>query len=216
MGVTWPRRSSDDWPPRGVPTLVAAPVLDPLTLDEGKQAAGLDWAPGDPRDGLMLRFIKAATRKVQTDTGGLVLLTTSYDLLFDALPAGQPFGLPWRPVQSVTVASISAVGVETALDAGDVLWDPGGVAPIAARVSISPTAWPSDLRAFQPWILHVVAGYASVELLNAADPMLVHLVARLVAHYATLGRDLASINPTTEIPMGYSDDIDPYVPVVVP
>jgi uncharacterized phiE125 gp8 family phage protein len=214
MSISWPRRSVGFTPPHGVPLLITPPALDPLTIDEGKLAAGLDWAPGDPRDALMLRFIKAATRKVQTDTG-IVPLTTAYDLLFDALTPNQPIALPWRPVQSVTVASITLAGVSMPVAAGDVILDPGGVAPIAARVSIAATAWPFDLRTFQPWILHLVVGYTSVDLLNKADPMLVHLIARLVAHYATLGRDLASIDPSTEVPMGYTDDIAAYIPVVV-
>jgi uncharacterized phiE125 gp8 family phage protein len=213
MGVHWPSRRYQT-APHAVPMLVTAPVLDPLTIDEGKLAAGLDWAPGDARDALMTRFIKAATRKFQTDTG-IVPLTTAYDLLFDAVPSGRPIDLPWRPVQSVTVGSIDAAGVTHDLAPADVILDKGGVAPRFARVSIAPGAWPTDLRDFQPWILHLVVGYGSVALLNAADPMLVHLVARLVAHYATLGRDLATIDPETEVPFGYADDIAPYRPVVV-
>jgi uncharacterized phiE125 gp8 family phage protein len=196
-------------------TLTRTLAVALLTIEEGKQVAGLDWAPGDARDALIGRFIQAATRKLQTATG-IVPLTTAYDLLFDALPTGKPIDLPWRPVQTVTVGSIDTAGVTHELAPADVILDRGDVAPRSARVSIVPGAWPTDMREFQPWILHLVVGYASVALLNAADPMLVHLVARLVAHYATLGRDLASIDPATDIPMGWSDDIAAYVPVVVP
>jgi hypothetical protein len=76
-------------------------------------------------------------------------------------------------------------------------------------------SWPTDLRTFQPWVIRVVAGWTSVAALTTAAPLLVHAVGLLTAHYATLGRDLASLEPASEIPQGYADVISAYVPVVV-
>jgi uncharacterized phiE125 gp8 family phage protein len=198
--------------PHAVSLLVTPPTLEPLTLDEAKLRAGLDWATGDPRDALMTGFIAAARRKVEIDTG-LALLTQTRDVYFDAV-TGSAITLPAlsRPLQSVTsFKSIDTAGVTNTLNPTNYVVDLA-----SARVGLAlGGAWPTDLRPFQPYVLRIVVGYVSVALLNQADPMLVHLVGRLVAHYATLGRDLASMTPSSQVPLGYEDDIAAYRPVTV-
>jgi uncharacterized phiE125 gp8 family phage protein len=189
-------------------------AAEPLTLTEGKLRAGLDWAEGDPRDALMRSFIAAARSKVQQDTGVVPVLET-YDVRFDALPRHRtPIALPWRPVASVTsFASIDSAGVTQTLDPSQYVLDPGSDAPRAARLALSDAgAWPTDLRSFQPYVLRIVVGYASIARI---PPWFVHAVGRLTAHYATLGRDLASLDPAVEVPFGYEDDIAPYRLVTV-
>jgi uncharacterized phiE125 gp8 family phage protein len=208
----WSRAST---PPHAVSVLVTPPVLEPLTLLEAKLRAGLEWTPGDPRDALMTVFLAAARSKVETDTG-LALLTQTRDVYLDALP-GSVITLPRgaRPLQSVTsFKSTDTAGVVQTLDPSQYVVDLA-----SGRVGLAlGGSWPSDLRPFQPYVLRIVAGWASVALLTAAEPMLVHLVGRLTAHYATLGRDLASAGnlSVTEVPFGYEDDIAAYRPVVVP
>src|SRR5258705_9577128 len=65
--------------PHAVSVLVTPPALEPLTLDQGKLRAGLDWVAGDPRDALMTGFIQAARSQVEQDTG-LALLTQTRDV----------------------------------------------------------------------------------------------------------------------------------------
>jgi len=196
--------------PRAVSVLVTPPVLEPLTLAQGKLRAGLDWADGDARDALMLGFIQAARAKVERDTG-IALLTQTVDLFLDAIPSG-PLALPWRPVQSAVVTAITAAGVPTVVDASQYLIDAASVAPIPARLGLAEAgAWPTDLRARQPWTIRLVLGFTSVALLQAAAPPLVHAVGLLTAHYATVGRDIAAVGHiVAENPYGYDDLIAPY------
>ena len=198
--------------PRAISVLVTPPTLEPLTLAQAKLRAGFEWAPGDPREALLTGYIAAARAKVEQDTG-LALLTQTRDLYLDSF-AGALITLPdqSRPLQSVTWIkwSDTAGGVQTVAADQYVLDLSSG------RIGLGlGGAWPTDLRPFQPIVIRVVVGYASVELLTAAAPLLVHAVGLLTAHYATLGRDLASIDPVTEIPHGYEDAIAAYRPVVV-
>lgn len=187
--------------------------VEPLTLAQGKLRASLDWVDGDPRDALMTGFIAAARSKVEQDTG-LALLLQTRDVLFDALPRQGPIILPSqsRPLQAVTsIASIDTSDVVHTLDPVNYVVDLA-----SARVGLSLAGvWPTDLRPFQPWAIRIVSGWPSVAALQAAAPLLVHAVGLLTAHYATLGRDLASLDPATEVPQGYADVISSYVPVVV-
>lgn len=190
---------------------------EPLTLDEGKLRAGLDWAAGDPRDALMTGFIAAARRKVQQDTGVVPLLQT-YDVLFDAVPRHWiPIALPWRPVlRIVSMAAIDCAGVTHTLDASDYELDPSSDTPRPARVALSVRGvWPTDLRPFQPYVLRIVAGWPSIAALSAAAPWVAQAIGVLTAHYATLGRDLATSEPVTAMPQGYDDVIAPYCLVSV-
>jgi len=187
-------------------TVTRTIAVEPLTLAEGKLRAGLEWADGDVRDALMRGFIQTARRQVQHDTGVVPLLET-YDVFFDVLP--NPIALPWRPVAELTsIASIDSAGAVNTLGVTNYHLDPGSDAPVPARVGLSDLgAWPTDLRGFQPYVLRIVVGYASVALI---PPWFVHAVGLLTAHYATLGRDLASADPAAAIPFGYADTIAPY------
>ena len=106
--------------------LTVPPVLEPLTLTEAKLRAGLDWAPGDPRDALMTSFIQAARSQVERDTGiALLEQTHTVSLARYALTSCR-IGLPWRPVQSVVVDT---------LDAESYVLDPSSVDPTPARLT---------------------------------------------------------------------------------
>lgn len=184
-------------------TITRTIAVEPLTLADGKLRAGLEWVDGDPRDALMRGFIQMARSQVQRDTGVVPLLET-YDVFFDALPS--PIVLPWRPVAALTsIASIDSAGVVNTLGVTNYHLDPGSDAPVPARVGLADLgAWPTDLRSFQPYVLRIVVGYASIALI---PPWVVHAVGLLTAHYATLGRDLASLTPAERVPYGYEDAI---------
>lgn len=186
---------------------------EPLTVAQGKLRAGLEWLDGDPRDGLMTGFIAAARSKVEQDTS-LALPLQMRDVRFDALPRYGPIVLPGqsRPLQAVTsISSIDTADVTNIVDPANYVVD-----LVSGRIGLSLAGvWPSDLRPFQPWTIRIVSGWPSIAALQAAAPLLMHAVGLLTAHYATLGRDLATIDPATEVPQGYADIISSYVPVVV-
>jgi len=192
--------------PHAISVLVTPPTIEPLTLTQGKLRAGLDWLVGDPRDDLMTGFIAAARSKVEQDTG-LALLTQTRDVYFDRWPYGTvPLELPAQstPLQSVTsVKSTDTAGAVNTLDPSTYLVDVA-----SGRIGLSASGvWPTDLRPFQPIVIRIVAGWTSVALM---PPLLVHAVGLLTAHYATLGRDLASLNTISEVPQGYEDAVAPY------
>ena len=171
--------------PAGVSSiLLEPPAAEPLTLDEAKLRAGLDWAAGDPRDGLMDGFIKAARQKVEADSG-LALLEQTRRVYISAA-AGEPMPIP---AQTIPTVSITA--------------DDGSAPP-----EFVDGAW--TFPAGYTGTLTVVAGWPDAAALAAEAPLLVHAVGLLVAHMATLGRDLASIDETFLLPLGYEDAIQPY------
>jgi len=195
-------------------TLTLTTAVEPLTLTEGKQLAGLDWVDGDPRDALMRRFLTMARSQVQQDTGVVPRLRT-YDVFFDALPLGRvPIVLPWRPVPSiVSISSIDASDVVQTLGVDQYTLDPSSEQPTPARVALSSLgAWPTDLRSFQPYVLRIVAGYPSVALI---PPWFTFAMGLLAAHYATVGRDLTTAGSVSTTPYGYDEAIAPYRLVTV-
>lgn len=165
--------------PAGVSSiLVEPPAVEPLTLDEAKLRAGLDWPSGDPRDALMLGFIKAARQKVEADTGLALLEQT----------------------RRVTIAAY----------AGDVWPMPAQTIPTVSITPEPPALVGGVLDADHSGTYTVVAGWPDVDALNAEAPLLVHAVGLLVAHLATLGRDVASFDEPYLIPLGYEEAIAPY------
>jgi len=205
----WASNWSRATAPHAVSVLVVPPAVEPISVAEAKAAGRLP----DGEDGLIRGWIAAARQQVETDTG-LALLTQTRDVYVDAV-TGAVITLPAqsRPLQAVTsVKTIDAAGVEQTLDPANYVVDLA-----SARIGLAQGgAWPSSLRPFQPYVLRIVSGWASVELLQVAQPMLVHLVALLTAHYATVGRDLTTVGTIiAETPHGYEDAISPYRPVTV-
>lgn len=208
----WAQDASYTSTPHATSVLVTPAVLTVLTLAQVKLRASLTWPDGDARDELAMSYLAAATRKVEVDSG-LALLTQTRDVYLDAirstilqLPAQS------RPLQSVTsITSTDTAGAVNILSPSQYVVDLAG-----ARVGLAlGGSWPTDLRPFQPYVLRIVAGWVSADLLMAAEPLLVHLVGRLAAHYATVGGDLASLQSVNTVPFGYDDDIAAYRPVSV-
>ena len=204
--VRYPQRVA----PHAVSVVVTPPTLEPLTIEQGKLRAGETWPIDDPREALMKGWIAAARSKVELDTG-LALLTQTRDVYYDRLP-GNVITLPAQslPLQSVTsVKSVDTAGVTNTLAADQYHVDLG-----SGRIGLSDIgSWPTDTRGFQPFVIRIVAGYTTVALI---PPLLVHAVGLLVAHFATLGRDVVSIDSMEDVPYGYQDAIGGYTPVVQP
>ena len=175
--------------------LVEGPTEEPLTLDQAKLAAALDWPSGDPRDEQMTAFIKAARQQVELDTG-LALLTQTRDVTLEAsVDFGVAIPMPQQamPVQSIT-----------------------GPTPLALNRAVRQTAtgWYLTVPT-GTW--RIVAGWPSVAALRAEAPLLVQAVTLLTAHFATMGRDLTFAGGGLAVtPMGYAEAIQPYRLVVLP
>lgn len=181
--------------------LVETPTEEPLTLEEAKIYAGLDWPAGDPRDALMRGFISAARAKVEFDTG-LALPQQTWDLYFEATASGL-IRLPAQatPLQSIAeVVALGAPGGPVTLTAPDFLVTASGRA-------IALTDWPAT---WAPYTVRVVAGWPTPAALLTEAPLLRHAVGLLTAHYATLGRDLASTEEALPVPFGYEEAIAPH------
>lgn len=205
----WANAYSGTAPPHMRSVIYTEPVLEPLTVDQGKLRAGLDWAAGDARDELMRGFIATARTTVENDTG-LALLTQVRDVYLDTMPRGwQPLTLPAQslPLQAVNaVTYFDTAGTPTVVDPANYTVD---LASGRIAVSLSGSFWPTNLRFLQPWVIRITSGYVSVAKIPAP---LVHAVGLLTAHYATAGRDVADIERgvAIEMPFGYEAAIAPY------
>jgi hypothetical protein len=170
--------------------LVVAPTEEPITLDEGKLRAGLNWPAGDPRDALMDDFIAAARSQVEQDTGLALLTQTRHVTYADSIDPLAYVPLPWQawPVQQITAPT------------GEV---------ITFKANASTRAIQFAMPSAGTWV--VVAGWPTAADLKAEAPLLVQAVGLLTAHFATMGRDLASEARHMEmVPMGYEECIAPY------
>lgn len=186
--------------------IVAPPPL--LDLDQAKLRAGLDWPAGDPRDALMEDFVATATSTVQIDTAFALLTQTRDVVAYGALPAEVVLPAQSRPLQSVdSITYVDDAGATQTVDPATYAVD-----LVRARIAIrSGSSWPVNASPFAAWTIRIVAGWEDVD---SVPPKLVQAVGLLVAHLATAGRDLASVDAFTEVPYGYDDCIAPYRPVV--
>jgi uncharacterized phiE125 gp8 family phage protein len=194
--------------------LLVPPVEEPITIAEAKLRAGLDWADGDPRDALMATMIAAARARVEADTGRALLTQTRivrYDILRS--PVIQLPGLA-RPTQEISaIETTDYYGTPTTID--PTLYT---VDLEAGRIFFS---WPGvqvywNVRPFQGWEVTVIAGRPTAADLLAVDPALVQAVGMLVAHLATMGRDLVvEDRRLTQTPQGYADLLAAYLPATV-
>jgi hypothetical protein len=171
--------------------LVEAPTEEPLTLAEGKLRAGLDWPASDPRDALMEGFISAARSQVEQDTG-LALLTQTRSITY--APTTDPLAYVLLPPQAWPVQSVTA---------------PTGLVNFRLNPATRALQFPTPMDVAGTW--QIVAGWPDAATLKAEAPLLVQAVGLLTAHFATLGRDLASEARHMEfVPMGYEECIAPY------
>lgn len=155
-----------------------APTLEPLTLDEAKLRAGLDWPSGDPRDGQMQLFIEAARQRVERDTG-VALLTQTWEVYLSHATSVVDFPAPAQPLQTLAV-----------------IREPASLPP-------PPVTDVNDPLQLYPWAYEIVVGWTAVEQI---PPLLRWAVGLLTAHYATAARDAVVVGTiASEVPLGYDD-----------
>lgn len=189
------------WPRGAHSVLVTAPTEEPITLEQAKLLCGFDWPSGDPREDMLRGFISAARAKVEADTG-LALLTQTRDLYFTeaalTLYGYVPLANQVFPVQSIVEA--------TALDAAGRTRQPLAVDAFAVHgPALVPRTAPDGAG-----VVRLIVGWLDAAELRSAAPLLSWAVGVLTAHYATLGRDLATADGATIVPFGYEEAIGPH------
>jgi uncharacterized phiE125 gp8 family phage protein len=158
--------------------LITPPSVEPFTLSEAKLHCRIRISD---EDALISKWITAARRKVEKDTGR-ALLTQTWDLFLDSFYSDDSYHtivVPYPPLQSVTsVNSTNTAGAETVWPSSNYVVD---TASEPGRIALSDLgSWPSSLRMFQPGRVRFVAGYAT-----AADipGELLQAMAKLIAGY---------------------------------
>lgn len=202
--TSWPwfcdeRRASGA--PRYVRSLVTASVQTPITVSEAKAHARV---VSTDEDGLIQNYIKAATAKVERDTGW-ALLTQTWDIAFDRFPyTSEAIALPIRPIQSVSsVIYYDTAGfIQTVSNTGYVL------DALNRRIVLATnTYWPSSVLTNYPVTVRVIAGWTAP---NSVPADLLQAVRLLVANFMERREPIQVGNIVVEVPLGYEALIESY------
>jgi len=187
--------------------LVTPPTEEPITVQEAKLRAGLDWAPTDPREALVPKYIAAARHLVEKETG-LALLKQTRDIYFCPYDPTQPFPLPSQSTPLQEIVSL-------------VVWEPPLLLP-TPQFGPAKRALQAVIPSPQDWTLPpagaaakmtIISGWPDVATLALDAPTLIQAVGLLVAHMLTLGRDLAitgAVAAISSTPQGFEDCIAPH------
>jgi uncharacterized phiE125 gp8 family phage protein len=211
---TWYQHYPYPFLPHAISIVTTPPAEEPFTLDEAKLRANFTWPSPDERDAMITSFISAARAKVEFDTG-LSLIDQTRAIYLDTVQSNVIL-LPDHsmPLQSVeSIVTIDRDGNSSVVDPATYVVDFA-----SARIAlVQGQYWPTNLRNFQPWQITITAGWPDAATFARMSPELYHAVGLLIAHYCTLGRDLATIERGTldEIPQGYSELIAPYQVITV-
>lgn len=159
----------------GTLSLVTAPTIEPITVDEAK-----DWAriTDDTEDAVVERLITAARGFVEEITGR-ALITQTWDYYLDAFPCGLgTIDVPRPRLQSVTfVKYTDEDGVVQTLDAAEYTVDtkrePARIVPAYGE------SWPSIRDVPNAVQVRFVAGYGAAAV--SVPEQLRHAIGVLVA-----------------------------------
>lgn len=140
---------------------------EPLTREDAIRHIRYDLNSA-AEDENIYAWLASAFRKIESDTG-VISLTSQWRIAIECFPTGRsPLVIPIWPIQSVDlIAYYDADGVLTSISAGS----PGTTLildnanrPSRLALETPSDAWPTDLRAFQPGILEVTAGFETAAL----------------------------------------------------
>ena len=174
--------------------LVTAPTGYPVSVSELRQQCSLlpdeqDW------DELLLSLQKAAVDSVQRHTG-VQMMTATYRLQLDELPASRPIELPMPPLQSVT--SFLVDGVAYTAYSADTNSTPG-------RLIQTDDSWPSVTATYAGIKIEYTAGHTTSSLV---PEVLRQAVKLLVAHWFANREAVVTGTIATEIPLGVQRLLD--------
>lgn len=191
-------------------TLVTGPAQEPLTLEQAKLHARIDF---DDDDKLIMELIKAARRWVETQTHR-ALITSTWDHTIDwnwplSQSGMQSIRLPLNPVASITSIvyqdGSSPILTLAASQYTAVLGDFHSYIFPAYNVE-----WPTVQCVPEAITVRFVAGQA----VGAIDDALLMVVMMLFTHLYE-HRDVTTEKALTEIPYGIEAMMSPFRPAVV-
>lgn len=115
-------------------TLLTPPIGEPISLEEAKSFARIET--GD-EDALVASLVTGARLRIETITG-LALITQTWRLTLDTLPADRVVRLPIGPVQAIeAVTIVDRAGGSTVVAAADIEADlPSGRVRLKAGPSL--------------------------------------------------------------------------------
>jgi uncharacterized phiE125 gp8 family phage protein len=180
------------------------PMPDPINDDDVLTVAELkERAHINESDELLQAYISAARQQVERDTS-CALPTQSIAVGYDTPPAsGQPLLLPCPPLQELT--SAVWVGADSTTEVIDPALFQIDFISMPARLWFTGGAAPFPLGP-QGFALTLKVGWTKATL----PPLLKFAVGLLASHYLTFGRDLATVDSVTTMPMGYAEAIQAY------
>lgn len=182
--------------------VITAPAVEPVTLAQFKTHARIDH---DDENALIEAKLVSARKYVERFIGR-PLISTTYELVYDAFPVGS-ITLPKAPLRSVT--SVKYVAAATSLEAtlseasytADIDSDPGRIVPPSA-------GWPATADVPNAVRIRFIAGYGDAPE-DVPEPLreaILQLAAQLFEHReaALYGESAASI------PHGVGDILSAY------
>ena len=139
---------------RRATTSATAPAAEPISTAQAKAFLRIDVSD---QDTLIDELIASARTRVENDTGRS-LITTTWDLTFDAFPTARAIPMPRLPMASISsITSYDDDDSASTMSSSDYLVDTAG-----GRVILNDDAdWPTDLRAHNGGVIRFVAGYGS-------------------------------------------------------
>lgn len=148
------------------PSAVGAVVTLPISVEQAKLRIRYEHTKEDDS---VEQWIKAAARKVELDTG-VVLLTSEWRMFVNEYPVfGQGLRLPIYPIQSIDAFTyVDSLGVEQDVFTGSPASLPYLVdyaRPVTLSLASASDTWPIDLRPNQPGTIDVTAGWTDPALI---------------------------------------------------
>lgn len=138
-------------------TLITAPTVEPVTVDEAKRTLRVDLAD---EDGEILDLIAAARSLVEERTHRR-FLTQTWDYAVDVFPARRdPLVVPYGPLQSITSLTVyDDAGAASTWSSANYVVD---TRMVPGRVCLAPNAsWPRSTRSQVAAVVRFVCGHGS-------------------------------------------------------
>ena len=174
---------------------------DVLTVAELKERTHIEES-----DELLKSYISAARQQVERDTG-CALPQQTIAVGYDRIDPAGIYLVPMPPLQAVvSVQVLTTDGNSTQLDP-DTIIESFDALSMPARLTFKPGAFDGfTLVPLSGLFLNCTVGWPKAFL----PPLLKFAVGLLASHYATFGRDLATVDSVVSMPMGYESAIQGY------